>query len=153
MDLLHSSDLLKIGFHTLARDYEHKKLSRNILEGIFGWVQLYLILAESGEDLLKIINVVERDMILDQNIIHIYLHISTNMIFNDLIEELLIGSTYIFQAKRHNPMIKKISVSNKSYFLFILRYHLNVIITGKGIYKSKELMAHGYIHQLVNSRK
>lgn len=75
-----------------------------------------------------------------------------HLIFEDFIDQPLVGGTCIFQAKGHDPIIKEILASNKNCFL-ILRYYPDLVIASKSIYESVELMAQSCIYQLIDSRE
>lgn len=56
----------------------------------------------------------------DQHVIHVYLHVSADMILIDLIYQALIGRACILEPKEHDPIIIKPMISNKGSILLIL---------------------------------
>ena len=77
---------------------------------------------------------------LDEHIIHIHLHISSDLIFEDFIHEVLVGYTCMFRIKKYHPVTKKPSIINKGDLILIFRCHLNLVIVGEGIHEGQEFM-------------
>lgn len=66
-----------------------------------------------------------------QHIINIYFNILANLIFKDLVNEILICGSYILQVKWHHFIVVEPLVYDKGDFIFILQGHLGLIISKK----------------------
>lgn len=55
---------------------------------------------------------------LNQHIVHVYIHIFSDLVFKNFIYKALVSRGYIFQTKWPDPIIEKILISNKSNIFF-----------------------------------
>ena len=62
------------------------------------------------------------------NIIYIYLHILSNLILEDMVNQPLVGCYGILQAKRHNLITITPFMSDKRYFLLIFLFHWDLVV-------------------------
>lgn len=76
--LLNRSDFLQVSFNASVQDHEAEKLSRCNFECTLYWIQLYQVLAQSVECLLKVTDVIRSGSTLDQHVIHIFLYVLTD---------------------------------------------------------------------------
>lgn len=67
----------------------------------------------------------------DEHIIHVQLHILPDVVLEDFIYEMLIGCTYIFQTKWHDPVTEKILINDKGNLFLILKSHSDLVIVKK----------------------
>ena len=88
-----------------------------------------------------------------KHIVHVNLHVSADLLFEDFVHQSLIGGTRVLEAERHDPVAVKAAISDKSSLLFIFRCHSNLVIVGERVHKSEKLMARGSVHQLVDPGK
>ena len=89
----------------------------------------------------------------NQHIIHVGLHISSELMRKNFIYQSLIGGPSIFQTKRHNFVTIDGSVGNKSSFLFILLGHTDLIVSGESVHEGHQWKTQSGVHQQVNARE
>lgn len=76
--------------------------------------------------------------IFEQHIIHIYLHILANLIFEDPVHQSLVGA-YVLNPKGNYLVIEEPMISYKSG-LIIFRYHSFFIIARECIYEGEQFV-------------
>ena len=85
MHLLDGLNFLEVHLNSSARYHEPQKFARSHTEGTLGWVQLHLILSDGDEGLIEIINVGPYNLALDEHVININFHVSSDLIFEDFV--------------------------------------------------------------------
>ena len=128
-------DLIWVFLDFSLRDYEAQEFARGYPEGALGRIQLHAVLSEHGEGLSEVVDVVSHAHAFDHHVINVGLHISTNLVNEDLIDHPLISSSSIFQLEGHYFIAVSPSVSDEGCFLFVFWCHLDLIVTREGIHE------------------
>ena len=90
---------------------------------------------------------------LHQHVVHVHLHISSNLGLEDLIDETLISNSDIFQTERYYFIAVYTFVGYKSCGFLIFWYHPDLIIPDKSIHETQKSMTWSRINQLINLRQ
>lgn len=93
-------DLFQIWLNASSGKHESEKLVGCDTENILAWIQLYLMLMKCIEGFFHVFDVVGLFGALDEHVVNVDLHILTNLVFENLIDQSLIDSSCIFQIKR-----------------------------------------------------
>ena len=84
--------------------------------------------AEGTECFGQVDDVVKEPDALGQHVVDIHLHVSTDLVLKDLIDEPLISRPYILQTERYYFIVVRPSVSDEGDLFFIFVDHLDLII-------------------------
>ena len=82
-------------FDPSLRHYEAEKFTKGDAECTLAGVKFHLKVPQHGERLFEIGDVMLDSFTFDKHIVHIH-HVSTDLLFEDLVDEPLIGRTCIF---------------------------------------------------------
>ena len=92
---MHSSNFFWVGFNSSIRDHKSQKLASSYSKSALRKIEFHLILLEGDKGLLEIFNVGSRGFALDKHVVHIQLHVLSDLILEYFIYEALIIHTYI----------------------------------------------------------
>ena len=92
-------------------------------------------------------------LIFHEHVIDVDLHIATDLIFEDFIDQPLICSFDIFETKRHNFVAVQAFVGDKCHLLLIIRCHPDLVVGGEGIHEAEQLMVQCDVDQLINQEQ
>ena len=65
----------------------------------------------------------------DNNIVHIYLHVPPDHVMENVIHQVLISSSSVFEAERHDLVEKIAEVRSKCCLFSVMVMHLDLIIS------------------------
>ncbi|PKU86416.1 hypothetical protein MA16_Dca025239 [Dendrobium catenatum] len=91
-----------------------------------------------------------RDMLrffetLYQHVVHVQLHLTSNMGFENLIHEVLISCSIILELEGHHLITTLSSVCLKCCCFFISQIHLDLVVTRVDVHENQHLMSRGGI--------
>ena len=112
-----------------------------------------MILSQNIEGVSEVPSVITGVHRLCYHIVDVHLHGTTDLLFEDLVHQMLIGGARILQTKRHNLVVVQPTVGNKGRIILIGLVHWNLVVPGESIYETKHLMSRHSIDQLVYPRK
>lgn len=72
---------------------------------------------------------------LDEHIIDMDFHIPINLVLENLVDQLLISGSYIFQIKKHYLVVINIFINYEGCVLLILGCHPNLVVAREGIHE------------------
>ena len=90
-EIQNSMDLIWVCLDSSLRDYETQEFVGGYLEGAFGRIQLHAVLSKRDKGLLEVVDVVIHTHAFDHHVINVGLHISSNLMSEDLIDHPLVG--------------------------------------------------------------
>ena len=73
-------------------DHESQKFTRGDPEGALGGIQFHSVLPESCKGFLQIFDVLFSFSAFDQHVVNINLHVATDLVLEDFIDQSLVGS-------------------------------------------------------------
>ena len=76
----------------------------------------------------------------DEHVIHVDLHIIVDLIFEYLVDKLLVGCSGIFQSERHDLIAMEPPISDECHLLLIMQWHFDLVVPEEGIHESQQLM-------------
>lgn len=74
---------------------------------------------------------------LGEHVIDVDFHISINLVFENLIHQVLVGDSCILQTKRHHFIVVNTFVDHDGDILLILGSHPDLVVSPEGIHKAK----------------
>ena len=96
------------------RHHEIKEFTRGNAKHALVGIKLHLKASQHDKCLLKVGDMVLDSSAFDKHVIHvIHLHVLADLLFEDFVDELLVGRTHILQAEGYNLVVKKTLVSDK----------------------------------------
>lgn len=84
-----------------------------------------------------------------QNVIDVNFHIMANLIFEDLVDEILVSSSNVLQPKGNDFIIVQHPVSDEGHLLLILRCHFDLVVAQEYIHEAENLVPQGGVNKLV----
>ena len=93
-----------------------------------------------GKGFLQVSNMVCSLETLHQHVIYIYFHILSDLYFEDLIDEPLVGGSGVFQTEGHYFVAVYALIGYEGCMLLIFWCHLDLIIPNEGIYETQKSM-------------
>jgi len=94
--LQYGSAFVEVHFHPLVSDHEAKKLSSAYPKSTFFRVKAHVVFAEFPEDFFQVCHMLGYSLRLDDHVVHIYLDISSDLLFEDSVHQSLVCRTCIF---------------------------------------------------------
>lgn len=89
----------------------------------------------------------------DDHVVHIGLHVSFDLVFEDLVHYPMICSFGIYQAERHDYVGVDGSVSDERRLGDVSRMHAYLVVPGECVEEGHELVPCRGVNQLVNARE
>ena len=114
--------LIGVGFNC---DHEPQELASTDPKNAFFRVEVHAVFTDFSEYFFQVCHVLGYAMRFDNHFIN---DISSNLLFEDSIHQLIVCSTCIFQAKGHDPVAKVDISSDECRFLFIWGMYPNLMM-------------------------
>lgn len=92
-------DFFWIHLDTPHANHESKKFANCNIEGTFTQIQLHSILVKDIEGFFWVFDVVCPFKALDKHVVDVDVYVLTNLVFEELVDQPLIGDFCIFQIK------------------------------------------------------
>lgn len=131
--------ILWVCFNALLCYHEPWKLFKGDIKDALRQIEPHLLLPYLFEGFLQVSDVEIHLSALDKHVIHVAFHVPVDLVFKHLVDELLIGGTCIFQIKWHYFMTIQIFVGDECHFFLVFEYHLDLIVSRKGVHKVRSL--------------
>ena len=107
---------------------------------------------KSAKGFFQVLDMICSLCALHQHVIHVHLHVASDLSFEDLIDEALVGGSGILQTEGHHFVAVKALGGHEGRMLFVLRCHLDLVISDEGIHEAEQSMTGRRIYQLVDLR-
>ena len=89
----------------------------------------------------------------DHNVVHISVHIASDLLLEAILHCPLIGGSRVLQADGHKSIPEDPESGDESRLLLILESHLDLVITRVGIKEAHKLTSCSRIYDLVNTKQ
>jgi len=96
--------------------HEAEELASTYLESTFYRVEAHVVFAEFPEDFFQVRQMLVYVLRLDHYVVHIYLDVSSNLLFEDSVHQSLVCRACVFEAERHDSIVKVGIFSDKCHF-------------------------------------
>ena len=106
--------------------------------------------SQSAKSFFEISDMICSLRTLYQHVVHIHLHVASDLIFEDLIDESLVSGSGVLQSEGHYSVAIEALGGHEGGVLLIFRHHPDLIVSGKSIHEAKQSMAERRIYQLVD---
>ena len=94
--LQYGSAFVGVGFNPSVSDHEAEELASAYPESTFFKVQAHVIFAEFPKDFFQVHHMLGYALRLDNHVFHIYINVSSDLLFKDSVHQSLVCSASIF---------------------------------------------------------
>ena len=102
---------------------------------------------------LQIVQVLSLVQTLYQHVIYIEFYIPSNLWMKHMVNQPLVCCPCVFQTEGHHFVTKQALTGDEWRLLSVCLVHPYLIVSGENIHKTKQLVTHSRIYQLVNARQ
>ena len=106
-----------------------------------------MVLSEHCKGLSEVIDVVGHAHTFDHHVINVGLHVSSDLMSEDLIDHPLVGGSGILQPEGHYLVMVSPPISDEGCLFFIFGCHVNLVVAAKSVHEGKHLASDYIIEQ------
>jgi hypothetical protein len=140
---------VRMGFITSTS----KKLSSVNVVHTSPFLVSHLVAPQCVEGFFKICYMICHLYTRNQHVIHIYLHISPDMVSIHFVDQPLVGSFSILEFESHHLVAVQSPVGDKGSLLLINSMHVNLIVPREGAHEVEELVSRGGVNKYIHPGK